>query len=407
MPRQTEKKDEKVRIFAGNLVSPGFARHDVVLGIEGGKITEIASIAGHSPAPDDIDARKHTVTPGLIDIHCHGAMGEEFFVDCSQKTRAFMAGRGTTGFLATSSTGPREGILTGLGRLRQRIAEQKPAHGAQILGIRCEGPFLEPSLGAQRADLCWPVNKENISVLLDAAGPDLRVLDVSPELPGAETLIREAVERGIIVTAAHTRANAEQMEKAFKLGLSHVTHIFNATERPLAKGGLGTLGVGVDEFALTCDGMTAEVIADCQGFHVNPYWLDILLRCKGKGQVAVISDGVSNAGREPGRYELNDGRWLTIRPGEDVCRLETGPKIGLCGSAMTVRDSLRNLMRHLQMNLEDAIDYATLNPARILRLEQQKGSIEVGKDADLLVLDEHLEVVATIIAGQTVYTRAG
>ena len=405
MGQTREKSNGETLVFAGNLVSPGLAQRDVVVSVEGGRIAGISPVAGQSPGQGDVDARKYTVVPGLIDLHCHGAIGEEFALDCNEKARAFLASRGTTGFLVTSSTPPRETLLKGLGKLRQRIAEQKPAHGAQMLGIRCEGPFMEPSLGAQIAELCWPINDENITALFEAAGPELRMLDMSPELDNAETLIRAAVERGVLVTAAHSRANPEQMERALKAGLSHITHIFNATERPPSKGGLGTPGVGPDEFALTCDGMTAEVISDCQGYHVSPYWQDILLRCKGKGQVAVISDGVSSAGLEPGEYPLNDGRVLVIKEGEDVCWLENGPKIGLCGSAMAVRDSLRNLMRHLQMNLADAIDLATLNPARILGLDQRKGSIETGKDADMVVLDEHMEVVATIIAGETVYTR--
>ena len=294
-------------------------------------------------------------------------------------------------------------MLEGLGKLRQRIAEQSSVRGAQIFGIRCEGPFLEPSLGAQQSELCWAVNEENVGALLDTAGDDLRIVDVAPELEGAEGLIRAAVDRDIVVSAAHSRAGAEEMERAFRAGLSHATHIFNATERPPAKGGLGTLGVGMDEFTITNDAMTAEVIADCQGYHVNPYWLDILIRCKGKSKVALISDAVSASGKEPGEYPLKDGRVLVIRPGEDVCWLESGPKIGLCGSAMTIRDSLRNFMRHMRMNLEDAIECATLSPAKILGMEQQKGSIEVGKDADLVVVDEHLEVVLTMVAGQVVF----
>ena len=400
------KSNGETRIFAGTLVSPGLARHDVVVSVEEGRIARISSTGGHGPGEGDVDARNYTVVPGLIDLHCHGAIGEEFLKDCSEKARAFLASRGTTGFLVSSSIPQRETLLRGLQTLRKRIAGQKPSHGAQMLGIRCEGPFLEPSLGAQKADLCWPIDQENIATLFESAGPDLLMLDVSPEIENAETLIREAVGRGVVVTAAHSRADAEQMERAFKAGLSHITHVFNATGRPPSKGGLGTLGVGPDEFALTCDGMTAEVIVDCQGYHVSPYWLDILLRCKGKGQVSVISDAVSNSGREPGEYPLSDGRVVVMKEGEDVCWLESGPKRGLCGSAMTVRDSLRNLMRHLQINLEEAIDYATLNPARRLGVDTRKGSIEVGKDADMVVLDEHMEVVATIIAGQTVYKRA-
>ena len=403
MTKQKESKNKQVRVFARDLVNPGFAQHDKVISVQGGKITEISSIAGQVPDQDDIDVRNATVIPGLIDIHIHGAYDESFMDDCSAKSRGFLASQGTTAFLATNGTAVRKESLASLRNLRRRISEQRPHDGAQILGIRCECPFLEPSLGAQKAELCWPITSENISALLDTAGEDLRILDVSPELGDAATLIKQAVDRGIIVSAAHTRAGAEQMQRAFRAGLSHMTHIFNATERPPSKAGTGTLGVGANEFTLTNDAMTAEVIADCQGFHVSPYWLEILFRCKNRSKICLISDATSIAGQAPGKYPRPDGNRIVLRAGEDVGWLESEDKTGLCGSAMTLRDAMVNLMSHMQMNLEQALECATLNPATILGLEQQKGSIEKGKDADLVVLGENLQVVLTIIAGEVVF----
>ena len=221
-------------------------------------------MAGHRPGQGDVDAREYTVVPGLIDIHCHGAIGEEFRVDCSEKTRGYLASRGTTGFLATTGMAVRRNFLDGMRRLHRRIAEKRPEHGAQILGIRCEGPFLEPSLGAQLAELCWEITDENLATVFEAAGENLVMLDVSPELPGANKLIKQAAARGIVVSAAHTQAGEDDMERAYEAGLSHMTHIFNGTKRPPSKGGVGTLGVGADEFALICDGMTAEVLSYLQ-----------------------------------------------------------------------------------------------------------------------------------------------
>jgi N-acetylglucosamine-6-phosphate deacetylase len=272
-----------------------------------------------------------------------------------------------------------------------------------LLGIRCETPFLEPSLGAQKGDLCWPVNDENIRALLDATGEDLRILDVSPELEGVAALVTEAVERGVIVSAAHTRATVEQMIKAFQSGISHSTHIFNATERPPSKAGRGTLGVGSDEFSLTNDDITAEVIADSGGFHVSPYWLEILFRCKDKSKISLISDAVSIAGQQPGEHQRPDGNQTVLRAGEDVGWQVMKDETYLSGSALLLLDAMANLMAHLKMDLEEVIECATINPARVIGLEQRKGSIEPGKDADLVVLNDKLQVVLTMIAGEVVF----
>ena len=397
---------QQIQVFTGNLVNPGLAQHEMVISVQNGTIAGVRPMAGQVPGPNDIDARKHTVIPGLIDIHNHGTAGESFMWGCSEKARSFLASKGTTALLATAYPYvDREGILEGLKQLRRQIAEQKPKEGAQILGIHCEGPFLEPSLGAQMPELCWPINSENISALLDTAGEDLKLLALSPELPGAEDLIKQAVDRGIIVSAAHSQAGAEDMKRACRAGLSHMTHIFNATYRPPPAAGAGVLGVGCDEFALTYDDMTAEVIVDCQGFHVSPYWLGILFRCKSKDKIALISDSTSIAGQEPGIYPQPDGSKLILREGEDVGWVESKSKNALAGSVMTMHDALLNLMRHMQMPIEEAIECASLTPARILGLEQNRGSIEQGKDADLVVLDDQLKVVLTMVAGEVVFSE--
>ena len=395
---------QQIQVFAGNLVNPGLAQQDMVVSVQNGKIVSVSPMADQVPEPDDIDARKYTAIPGLIDIHNHGALGEGFVSDCTERARGFLASKGTTALLATTFPyGQREEFLSGIKQLRRRIAEQQPKEGAQILGIHCEGPFLEPSLGAQMPELCWPINSENIKALLDAAGEDLRILALSPELPGAEDLIKQAVSRGIIVSAAHSQAGVEDMERAYRAGLSHMTHIFNATERPEPIAGVGVLGVGPDEFALTCDGMTAEVMADRQGYHVSPYWLSILFRCKSKDKITLISDSTGIAGRRAGAYPQPDGSTLILREGEDVAWGESKSKKGLAGSVMTMHNALLNLMRHMQMPLEEVIECASLTPARILGLERKKGSLEPGKDADLVVLDEQLNVVLTMIAGEVVF----
>ena len=401
----TPESPGQIRVFAGKLVNPGSAKQDILITIEDEKIASLSSTGGQAPTTGDIDARGYTVIPGLIDIHIHGAVGENFATDCTEKARSFLASRGTTAFLATNYPIPRDQYLAGLAQLRRRISTQEPTEGAQILGIRCEGPFLEPSLGAQKAELCWEITADNTKLMLEAAGQDLRILDLSPELSNAEIVIEQAVRQGIIVSAAHTAADAQQMERAFRAGLSHATHIFNATERPPAASGKGVLGVGSDEFSLANQAMTAEVVVDCCGYHVSPYWLEILFRCKDKSKLSLISDATKISGLAPGDYSQDDGSRIILRDGEDVGWLYSQDKTGLSGSAMTLRDGLLNLMRQRRIDLQDAIECATLSPARILGLDKQKGSIETGKDADLVVLDDDLQVVLTIIAGRVVYRK--
>ena len=166
MVNQQICKEGQVRIFADRLVNPGSSERNVLISIEKNRIVEVGPAGGQTPRPGDVDARKYTIIPGLLDIHTHGSVGETFLSDCTPKSRRFLASRGTTAFLATTTTVGREEFLAGLKRLRQCISQQRPQDGAQMLGIRCESPFLEPSLGAQKGDLCWPVNNENIPLYM-------------------------------------------------------------------------------------------------------------------------------------------------------------------------------------------------------------------------------------------------
>lgn len=386
-----------MKIFAGRLVNPGCVREDVFIEVADGRVISIRLQAESKPESSDIDLRNTTVIPGLIDIHIHGAAGDDFSMGEIDKSPAYLASRGTTSFLATSYPLDRRAYLKGIRRLRQKLKEQNK-NGAKMLGIHLEGPFLNPKHGAQKSEYCWPINKEDVEAVLSEAGEALRMVSLSPELPGVDEAVRMFSENGIIPCAAHTEADAEQMQAVYDFGLRHTTHIFNATESPL--GIQGVRRAGCVEFTLASEDMTADVMVDSKGIHVENEWLKILFRCLGTKRTALLSDAMPAAGLSAGLYPIGDERSIELVAGEDIVKLTNGL---LAGSAMMMLDTVNNLMDRLGLKLEEAIECATLTPAKVLNVDDCKGSIEAGKDADLVALNEKKQVLLTMVEGRIVY----
>jgi N-acetylglucosamine-6-phosphate deacetylase len=387
-----------LKIFSGRLVNPRYVQEEIVIEIAEGRVISIRPQAESTPEGSDIDLRKSTVIPGLIDIHIHGAAGDDFMTGQVEKAVEYLARHGTTSFLATSYPCGRDTYLEGIRRLRQKVKEQNKK-GAKILGIHLEGPFLNPKYGAQKGEYCWPINKENTKTMLSETGEALKMVSLSPELPGAVEAVRMFSEHGIITSAAHTEADTEQMQAVYNCGLRHTTHILNAIEAPPTRI-KGVRRAGCDEFTLASEDMTADVMVDSKGIHVEDEWLKIIFKCLGVKRTALLSDAIPFAGLPPGLYTFGDGQKFKLTGTEDVGRTTDGK---LAGSVMMMLDAVNNLMDRLGLKLEEAIECATLTPARIIGVKNFKGSIEVGKDADLVALDERRQVLLTMVEGKIVY----
>ncbi len=375
-------------IRGGTVVGTGFLSENRGLFIRGGKIFTAP------PCPDNeqkiIDAGGMIIAPGFIDLHVHGGNGADVLdglPDALVKIASFHARHGTTGMLPTTAAAPRKQMLDALQATGE--AAGRPAAGARILGAHLEGPFLNPARkGAQNKDYLLMPNLAEIKALADAAAGRLRMVTLAPELPGAIEVIRWLAGNGMIPAAGHTEATFEQMTEAVEAGLKHVTHIFNAMA-PFHHREPGPAGA-----ALAGPDLSIEVIGD--GVHVHPALLKLLWKLKGEGKMALITDAISAAGTGEGTCHLA-GQTIAVRNGR-VCL----PDGTLAGSTLTMLQSVKNLIKLSGLTLPQAVRLASTNPAVILGLEHCKGRIASGYDADLLLLDQNLELKMVMVEGNIV-----
>lgn len=344
-----------------------------------------------------IDAHGLTLVPGFIDLHVHGSAGADTMdatPEALQTMSSFFATRGVTRFLATTWTDTATNITAALKNIETFLDLQTQQHektGAQLLGAHLEGPYLNPTKGgAQNNKLIRRVDQTEATAFLDKGV--IRLVSLAPEFSENHWLISECKKRGIPVSAAHTAASYEEMRKAVDLGLTQTTHTFNAMT-PLHHREPGTVGS-----ALSIDNLHCELI--CDFIHVHPVVVNILYRCKGLEKIILITDAMRAAGMPAGEYPLT--------PDVNVQVDETGvhlPDGNLAGSNLTMDRALRNFMQATGTPIELAWRAASLNAAQALGVDQEFGSIEVGKRADFVLLNEQHEVQATIVDGQLVYSN--
>jgi N-acetylglucosamine-6-phosphate deacetylase len=338
-----------------------------------------------------LDAEGKQLLPGFIDLHVHGAMGHEVMdasADGLEEMARFYASHGVTAFLATTWTASREAIRKAL-ELVEEMRGPIPG-GAALLGVHLEGPYLHPDrCGAQDVRLIRRADKEEALEFLESGV--IRLLALAPEFDENLWLIDECVRRGITVSAAHTTATYEQMQRAAAHGVTQVTHCFNAMQ------GLGHREPGTVGAALTIPQISCELIAD--NIHVHPAVQKILVDVKSPSGVILITDAIRAAGLPEGEYRL-DERSVNIRNG--AVRLADGT---LAGSILTMERALQNLCAATGRPLEELWMTSSLNAARAIGVSSSKGSLEAGKDADLVLLDEWFQVHLTVARGEIVFRK--
>lgn len=337
-----------------------------------------------------IDASGRALLPGFTDLHVHGAMGHEV-MDASrpglEEMSHFYASHGVTSFLATSWTASHASVMKALGMVKQ--AQGPIRGGATLLGAYVEGPYLNPArCGAQDVNLIRRAEKVEASEILESGV--VRLLALAPEFDENLWLIDECVRRGITVSAAHTTADYEQMQRAVEHGVSHVTHCFNAMQ-PLGHRELGTVGA-----ALALPQINCELIAD--NIHVHPAAQKILFGAKGVNGVVLVTDAIRAAGLPEDEYMLDD-RSVHIEDGAVRLLDDT-----LAGSVLTMERALQNVCRATGRPLAEMWMASSLNAARAIGVSNRKGSLEVGKDADLVLLDDEFSVSLTVIGGEIVFS---
>jgi len=372
------------------LVTPAGVYNPGWLRCKGGVIIALGSgAAPETHEGDIIDAGGDWLLPGFVDIHVHGGMGAEAMDATPEALRAmsrFSAENGVTAFLPTTWTDSAERIQAALANIAACTGPQPD--GATIAGAHMEGPYLNPSkCGAQSTLHIRAAARDEVMPWLDMNV--IRLISLAPEIPENRWLITECTRRGITVSAAHTAATYDEMLYAASLGVTHATHTYNAMTG-LHHREPGTLGA-----VLTLPQVRCEIIAD--NIHVHPGAMKLAFAAKGAGGIVLVTDAIRGAGMPDGTYPVDD-REITVKDGS--ARLADGT---LAGRILTMNAALRNFMNAAGAPLETIWRVASLNPAQAVGIASRKGSLEIGKDADLVLVDDSISVHLTMVEGRIVY----
>jgi N-acetylglucosamine-6-phosphate deacetylase len=367
--------------------------------VKDGKIAEVGPDVRRPREAELIDATGHHIAPGFIDVHVHGAVGQMFELadaDGYRKIASTLAKFGTTGFLATLSAMPHEQTVAALETAREF---SRNSGGAKMLGIHMEGPYLSPEMaGAQIIGAMRLPSTEELEEYFGVAGGLIRIMTLAPELQGALELISALRSRGIVAAVGHSNATFAQIRAAVGAGLTHSSHTFNAMR------GLHHREPGVVGAALVMDLLTAELI--CDGHHVAPAVVSVVMRCKPRDKVVLISDAVAALGLPEGDHDFL-GIPVSVKDG--AVRLKNSDN--LAGSVLTLDRAVKNVFEWFGSNpsekisLRETFMMASLNPARAIGIDSAKGQIAVGKDAEIILMDEGFGIALTMVEGRIVYRR--
>ncbi|HHW27664.1 MAG TPA: N-acetylglucosamine-6-phosphate deacetylase [Firmicutes bacterium] len=381
---------------AKTLVTPYRVIEDGVVVVDGEQIKYVGSSQNVCiPEGCEVtDLGDKILAPGCIDIHHHGAVGcRAWTAEGVKKIGAFLPSTGCTSWLPTVNDAE---------HCRQIMqAKREGTGGADIAGIHMEGPFLAPKNLPGKPEVDAHLRKPDLKLLeqiQEAAEGNVLLMGVGIEVEGALELIRGMRRLGIVPSVAHTKTDYATFMKAVDAGLRHATHLYNVMtglhhRRPNVVGGV-----------LTCDEVTTELIGD--GFHVHPVAMDIAIRCKGVGKIALITDQSELAGLPDGRYERPNG--VAIIKKDGICRMEGFDEKTdntMAGSSLTIDHNVRTMVNKVGLSLKEVFTMAALTPATIVGINKTKGSLEPGKDADIVVWSKDLVVEAAYVKGQKRYSR--
>ncbi|MFJ9541669.1 N-acetylglucosamine-6-phosphate deacetylase [Streptomyces sp. NPDC101225] len=354
---------------------------------DGSVIVDGTRIAGTaSESAEIVDLRGHWIVPGFVDIHNHGGGGAAFSGPADDVLRAVHAHRahGTTTLVTSTVTDDMDLLVKQAGLLSE-LAEQ-----GEIAGIHFEGPFISPCRkGAHSEALLRDPDPAEVRRLIDAARGRARMVTLATELPGGIDAVRLLAEHGVIAAVGHTDATYEQTVAAIEAGATVATHLFNAMPQ------IGHRAPGPITALLEDERVTVELIND--GTHLHPASLQLAFHHAGARRVAFITDAMDAAGAGDGRYLLGP---LEVEVSEGVARLVEGGSIA--GSTLTMDRAFKRAVTVDGLPVEDVVAAASANPARLLGMYDTVGSLEPGKDADLVVLDAHFDLKGVMRRGEWV-----
>ena len=335
------------------------------------------------PKAEVIDGMDGYLTPGLINIHIHGFNGRDTMeanYEALNSISESLLTTGVTGFLPTTMSMDITSIQKAINNIRE--CKNRELSGAQILGVHVEGPFISPSFkGAQAEEYIL----EPDSNLLEGYLEEVKIITIAPEMRNAESFIKKMKEKGIIISVGHSGANYEEILKAREWGLTHSTHLFNAMT------GLHHRKPGIVGAVLTSN-MTCELIADY--IHLHPVILKLVTMIKDPKDIILITDSMEAGGLIDGEYALG-GQKVIVKDG--AARLENG---ALAGSTLFMNRAVKNMLDATGLPVNEIINMATANPARLLNIDHKIGKIAKNMQADLTLFDENLNVKKVFLKGK-------
>ncbi|MCL2322318.1 MAG: N-acetylglucosamine-6-phosphate deacetylase [Oscillospiraceae bacterium] len=352
--------------------------------IKNGKIEKINPIEYEEE--DIIDGNGLYLSPGFIDVHIHGAGGVDTMDGSFESINLIskiLCEHGTTSFLPTTMTCPKDDIKSALRSIKSAI--NRGCEGAAVLGVHLEGPFISPNMiGAQNPNFVLEPSIDAFNEIASEYLDIVKVVTLAPELEGALDLIKYLSEKKIKISIGHSSASFKEAKEGIKCGCSHATHLFNAMT------GLHHREPGIIGAVFDSD-ITCETISD--GIHVVYPALRITYKIKTSDKVLLVTDAMMACAMPEGKYSLG-GQDVYVKDG--VARIKSG---SLAGSVLTLNKAVRNIKENSPLPLYEIVKMATYNPARHCGVEDKKGKIEEGFDADLILFDEDINISRVIING--------
>ncbi|WP_294080770.1 N-acetylglucosamine-6-phosphate deacetylase [Proteiniphilum sp. UBA5384] len=385
----------------GKAIFPDSIEENLSIVCENGKIVDILNPDGVVPTEGDtiIDARGKYISPGFIDIHTHGGGGHDFMdgtVEAYLGAAETHAQHGTTALLPTTLTSTTEELMKTFATYKEAVKQNKK--GAKFLGLHLEGPyFAYNQRGAQDPKYLRNPEPEEYNQILEASDDIVR-WSLAPELPGALEFGKVLTTRNILPAIAHTDAIYEEVVPAFEAGFTLATHLYSGMSTITRRNAYRY--AGVVEASYLIDGMDVEIIAD--GVHLPKSLLQFVYKFKGPDKTALCTDSMRGAGMPDGESilgSLDKGQKVIIEDG--VAKLPD--RTAFAGSVATTDRLVRTMVNIAEVPLVEAVRMMTLTPARIMKIDRQKGSIQKGKDADFVIFDDNINVSHTILEGNVIY----
>lgn len=389
----------RLAIVGGSVVTPQTIIENALVLCEDGKIQFVGS--GKDATPESgsqiIQASGCVVMPGFIDTHFHGSGGDDVMANGAEGIRRISRALlkfGTTGYLATTIAARHSELMKAIeDTIAAETADDHTPEAAEVLGLHIEGPYINLKFkGAQPVEGIRDPNFDECRELISAAGGRIKIMTMAPELPGGMELIAFLKANDVEASLGHSEADYDTALAAIEAGATRATHLYNAMS------GVHHRKPGLASACLNEPGIQAELI--CDGVHVHPRMAQLAWRAKGRDSLTLITDATAAQGVGDGNFTLGD---FQIQVRGPLCTLMDG--VTIAGSVLTMNRAIGNAIDFTGMSLIDAAHTASLAPAKVCGVENRKGSIEIGKDADLAILKPDFSVSHTIRAGVVAYQK--